>query len=99
MSKPLPAYPLEGADRETLLTFPCRFPVKVMGAATETFEVEIRAIFARHVPDLTDDCVVVRGSREGRFLALTVTFEARSQAQLDGLYMELTAHPDVKMCL
>ncbi|MFP4154071.1 MAG: YbeD family protein [Halothiobacillaceae bacterium] len=99
MNRPLPSCPLEGSDRDTLLEFPCRFPVKVMGQATPRFEEDIRAVFEKHVPGLEEDAYVVRGSRAGRFVAITVTIQAQSQGQLDALYLDLTAHPDVKMCL
>ncbi|HHO81943.1 MAG TPA: DUF493 domain-containing protein [Halothiobacillus sp.] len=99
MTHSLPTCPLEGSDRKKLLTFPCLFPVKIMGKATETFEAQIRALVHEHVPGLTEEDFVVRASAKGSYLAITVKFEAQSQEQLDALYMALTSHPDVEMCL
>ncbi|MDD3608693.1 MAG: DUF493 domain-containing protein [Halothiobacillaceae bacterium] len=84
---------------ESPLVFPCRFPIKVMGPADETFEAEIVAIFRRHAPDLGEAAVSRRPSRTGQYVGLTVVVEARSREQLDALYCELTAHPRVSMCL
>jgi putative lipoic acid-binding regulatory protein len=33
---------------ETLLEFPCRFPIKVMGAATDDFRSLVLGIITRH---------------------------------------------------
>ncbi|MEY4767812.1 MAG: hypothetical protein RL637_451, partial [Pseudomonadota bacterium] len=38
-----------------------------------------------------------RASKNGQYLAVTVTIEASSQAQLDAIYYSLTAHPLVLM--
>jgi putative lipoic acid-binding regulatory protein len=71
------------------LEFPCRFPVKVMGRTTPEFESRVMEILRRHAPDLGEDAVRGRPSRNGRFVSLTVTFTAHSREQLDGLYREL----------
>lgn len=84
---------------ETLLKFPCRFPIKVMGAALPEFREQIVAITRRHAPDLDDDSVAVRASAQGRYLSVTVTVNARSREQLDDLYRELTSCELVAMVL
>ncbi|MDQ6980774.1 MAG: DUF493 domain-containing protein, partial [Ghiorsea sp.] len=38
-------------------------------------------------------------SKTGKYIALTITFTAQSKAELDKLYQEINAHPDVKMTL
>ena len=43
--------------------------------------------------------MTVRPSKAGNYLSLTCTVRATSQAQLDALYLELTAHPMVKVVL
>jgi len=40
-----------------------------------------------------------RASRDGNFLALTITFQAKSRAQLDAIYSDLSAHDDIIMAL
>ncbi len=81
------------------LTFPCRFPVKVMGINSARFEADIVMIVRKHVPDLGEGAVRSRPSSNASYLAVTVTFTAQSRQQLDNLYRELTSHPDVKMVL
>ena len=41
----------------------------------------------------------MRPSSKGNYLAVTCTFRALSQAQVDAMYRELTAHPMVKVVL
>jgi putative lipoic acid-binding regulatory protein len=88
-----------GDGERQLLRFPCDFPVKVMGRAVPGFEALVVEIVRRHAPDLGEGAVSSRGSSGGRYLALTLTVRAESRAQLDAIYRELSAHPDVLMSL
>lgn len=85
--------------RETLLTFPCEFPIKVMGRREDGFAQSILEIVQRHAEDFSPGTLEMRPSRNGRYLSLTATINARSKAQLDALYLELTKHPRVMMVL
>jgi uncharacterized protein len=84
---------------ESLLQFPCDFPIKVMGEARPEFETAVLSIIHRHVPDLKENAILARTSKEGKYLALTITIVARSQAQLDTIYRALTASQWVLMAL
>jgi hypothetical protein len=85
--------------RDPLLTFPCRFPIKVMGPADEGFDARVVAIVRRYVPPLGEGAVSQRLSRGGRYVAVTVTVEAESREQLDSIYRALTADERVLMAL
>jgi len=84
---------------ETLLEFPCDFPLKIMGATAPDFAQTIAAVVLRHAPDFDVALMEMRPSKAGNYLSLTCTVRAVSQAQLDALYLELTAHPMVKVVL
>jgi uncharacterized protein len=86
-------------ERETLLEFPCRFPIKVMGEAHAEFFQAIEACIARHVPDSDSVDVVHRESSAGNYVGVTITLTATSQAQLDGLYEALGGCARVRMVL
>ena len=88
-----------GDERETLLQFPCRFPIKVMGEAHAEFFADIETCIARHVPDRDLVGVVHRESRGGNYVGVTITLTATSQDQLDALYRELGACARVRMVL
>lgn len=84
---------------DTLLEFPCDFPLKVMGKAEEGFAQAICAVVVRHAPDFDVATMEMRASKGGNYLSLTCTVRATSKAQLDALYLELTQHPLVKVVL
>ena len=86
-------------ESETLLEFPCDFPIKVMGSRTDDFAQTVVDIVLRHAPDFRPETAQMRPSRAGNYLSLTCTIRATSKAQLDALYTELSGHPAVKMVL
>lgn len=87
------------AKPESLLAFPCDFPIKVMGRREDGFAQAVLDITLRHAPDFQSGSIEMRSSKNGRYLSLTVTIAARSREQLDGLYSELSRHPMVMMVL
>lgn len=86
-------------SEETLLEFPCDFPVKIMGVRSDGFAQSIAEVVLRHAPDFDAATMEMRVSKAGNYLSLTCTVRAISKAQLDALYLELTRHPDVKVVL
>ncbi len=81
------------------MNFPCIFPVKVMGANQDDFERLVVEIIQKHATIATEEVVISRLSRNGRFLSLTVRIHAESQEQLDAIYEELSSHERVLMML
>ena len=86
-------------NTESLLAFPCRFPIKAIGRADAGFRDRVVAIVAGHAADLNQRAVTVAPSRNGKYLSVTTVIEATSQAQLDAIYEELTACEQVMMAL
>jgi len=86
-------------SEESLLTFPCEFPVKIMGRASENFEADVVAIVRKHAPDLSAAAISNRPSGKGNYIAITVTVNATSKEQLDNIYLELNGHESVVMTL
>ena len=85
--------------KDTLLEFPCDFPLKIMGKAHDELAQSVLTIVTRHAPDFDGATMEMRSSSGGNYLSLTCTVIATSKPQLDALYMELTAHPLVKVVL
>jgi len=83
----------------TLLEFPCSFPIKVIGTNQPEFEQQMVMIVRQHVGKLGEGAVKSTPSRNKKYLAVTITFTATSKAQLNSLYQAIHAHPDVKMML
>lgn len=86
-------------QRESLLEFPCDFPIKIMGKASEDFTEVVLEIVRPHVPDLAHARLAHNASKGGRYTAITLTIRATSQAQLDAIYYALTAHERVLVAL
>lgn len=84
---------------DPVFQFPCSFPIKAMGDATELFEALVIGIVRKHAPNMGEGAVSTRFSRNGRFVSVTCVIEAQSREQLDSIYFELSRHPDVKMAL
>ncbi len=83
----------------SLLEFPCAFPIKIMGEAKEGFADAMLEIVLRHAPDFAAASTEMKASRTGKYISLTCTITAVSQAQLDDLYREISGHPMVSMAL
>lgn len=86
-------------SEESVLQFPCEFPIKMMGRDTAGFRSTARALVENHVGNVADERVQASVSRNGRFVSVTVTITATSQQQLDDIYRDVTAHEDVLMAL
>ena len=86
-------------ELESLLAFPCDFPLKIMGQTQPGFAQAVLGVVLRHAPDFDAATMEMRNSRQGKYLSLTVTIRATSREQLDDLYRELCDHPMVKMVL
>jgi putative lipoic acid-binding regulatory protein len=84
---------------ESLLKFPCAFPIKVMGRTRDGFAQAIVTVVQRHAPDFDAASVEMRASSAGKYLSVTCTINATSRDQLDNLYRDLTSHPMVAMVL
>ncbi len=82
-------------DRESLIEFPCRFPIKAMGRDQSEFEAHVLQIISAHVDDITAEDVSIQSSKNGTYLSVTVTVDATSQEQLDRIYRTLSASEKV----
>lgn len=85
--------------RDSLIEYPCAFPIKVMGAHAQGFEEAIVAVARHFDPQFDARTVERRPSSSGNYLGLTITVTATSREQLDELYRTLSTHPMVKVVL
>ncbi|GIK26634.1 MAG: UPF0250 protein [Betaproteobacteria bacterium] len=86
-------------SEESLLKFPCDFPIKVMGQRQDGFAQAVLEVVLRHAPDFDAAAMEMRPSAKGNYMSLTCAIRAVSREQLDALYRELSAHPLVKVVL
>ncbi len=81
------------------IEFPCDFVLKVMGKQQDSFKQAVLKHVQQHYPTITANDFSERASKDGNYLALTVTVHAESQEHLDKLYKDLTGDPEVLMAL
>ena len=62
-----------------------------MGKNCPEFTTATLAIFRHQFPKLGESAIQIRESKNQRYLSLTVNVHAKSKAQMDALYQELTA--------
>lgn len=85
--------------QESLIEYPCLFPIKVMGTRVEGFTAALVSVARDFDPDFDEARLELRESRGGNYLSVTLTVTATSREQLDNLYRALTDHPLVKVVL
>ena len=86
-------------SEESLLTFPCDLPVKVIGRNSEDFRNIAGDIVRAHYSDLKQRQIAEQSSRNGSFLSLTFTVHVKTRDRADALYRDLTASEDILMVL
>ncbi|MFK8028615.1 MAG: YbeD family protein [Gammaproteobacteria bacterium] len=87
------------SNEETLIEFPCTFPIKVMGhSGPDIREAIERAIAEKAETGLPVD-IQTRPSRTGKYMAYTVTCTYQSKAELDAMYQAFTSIDGVRMVL
>lgn len=86
-------------ENESLLTFPCSFPIKIMGRDEESFRHTAVLLVEQHAGKLADEAITTSSSSKGNFLSITITIQAQDQEQLDNIYNDLSNHEAVLVAL
>jgi hypothetical protein len=84
---------------DSLIEYPCDFPIKIMGSVNDGFAQTIGEVVRQHDPSFDIATIETRLSTKGNYLGLTVTVRATSREQLDNLYIALSSHPLSKMVI
>ena len=91
--------PTVESRKESLIEYPCSFPIKVMGARVDGFAETMAALAKEFDPSFDPATIEMRPSKAGNYLSVTLTIHATSREQLDNMYLALTSHPMVKVAL
>ena len=86
-------------DKESVLKFPCQFPIKAIGKADLELDLLVVEIIRRHTPNFGEGAVTFRPSKGGKYISVTVTIQATSKQQLDAIYQDLSDCPEIIMAL
>ena len=83
----------------SLISYPCQFPIKVMGRNVDGLVAAISHIARQFDPGFDASTIELRPSKAGNYLGITLTITATSREQLDEVYRTLSTHPMVKVVL
>jgi putative lipoic acid-binding regulatory protein len=86
-------------SEQSLIEYPSRFPIKVMGTNVDGFVHAVTQVARRFDPDFDAASIELRPSSGAKYLGVTITVNATSREQLDELYRTLSTHPMVKVVL
>lgn len=87
------------SDTERGFTFPGEFDIAAMGATDAELERLLPETLLALGLKVCDDSLRVRPSSQGRFVSVTVRFEAQSRDDYDAAHGALRALPEVKWTL
>ncbi len=84
-------------SNDDLWDFPCDFMFKAMAHSNQQAEDKIVSVINRHVPG--DYVPKLNPSKNGNYIAVSVTFQATSKDMLDEIYLAVNELDCVKVCL
>lgn len=84
---------------ESLIEFPARFPIKITGKNTPEFQAEVLAIINRLIPEQDRLDMRERPSKNGNYLAVSLTAMFYDKPAIDAVYQALSDSPHVIMAL
>lgn len=76
-------------DALALIDYPEQFPLKVLGRQGEDFEDMVLQLVRARCPQAETITLSKRRSSGGKYIALTLTFTAYSQLQIEEIYQDL----------
>lgn len=89
----------ELSETETLIEFPTRFPIKITGKNTPEFQADVLEIVKRLIPEQDRLELREQASKNGNYLAISLTAMFYDKAAIDAVYQALSDSPNVIMAL
>lgn len=89
----------EASSNNTLLQFPCDFPLKIIGKNTKQLIEDVFASIRLYYPETEEHHLRTQISQQKTYVSISVILKATDKKTLDDLYIALTAHPDIHMVL
>ena len=91
--------PRDIPPEQSLIEYPCHFPIKVMGANVDGYVTALTHVARSFDPTFDASTMELRPSKAGNYMGVTLSVYVTSREQLDELYRTLTTHPMVKVVL
>ena len=84
---------------DNTISFPCVYPIKVIGADTDQFATQVLEIIATHDATVDASKVSEKKSQSGKYRSLTVELFATGEPQIRTIFDALRNLPQVKLVL
>ncbi len=84
---------------ESLIEYPCDFPVKAMGLSGDAIEEIFTNIVRQHLPHQETFDIKRKDSKNGKYISITIILKAQNREQLDAVYQDLSDHEKILMTL
>lgn len=81
------------------LTYPCAYPIKVLGEQADDFASLILGIVQKHDPQVREEHVTVKSSSGGRYVSVNITITAQGPEHIQALFVDLKATGRVAVVL
>ena len=85
----------EEKSLESLIDFPCQFPIKIIGKDCGIFENTVSQIMAKHDQKYSELSVKKNKSKNKNYIALTWVVNVNNQDELDNIYRDLSKDKNV----
>jgi putative lipoic acid-binding regulatory protein len=84
-------------SNKTSIEFPCDYPIKIVGKASENFDARIITIINKYQEKPFEGHLMQRDSKEKNYQSFTVTVHITSEEQLHDLVLDLKKDKDVML--
>ena len=86
-------------SEDNTISFPCVYPIKVIGADTDQFATQVLEIITTHDATVDASKVSEKTSQSGKYRSLTVELFATGEPHIQTIFEALRRLPQVKLVL
>ena len=86
-------------SEDNTISFPCVYPIKVIGADTDQFATQVLEIIATHDTTVDASKVSEKTSQSGKYRSLTIELFATGEPHIRAIFEALRRLPQVKLVL
>jgi len=76
---------------------PRQHTFKVLGEMQYPLAQIVADIAIKHCPDFDANCIAMRASSGGKYLSVTIEIYLETKEQINGLYADFNAAPEIKL--
>ena len=86
-------------NQDSIIEFPCDFPIKVIGKSSTRLSGLVLSIIRRHISDFLAESMCSKKSGKGKYTSVTITVRVSSKNILDAIYNDLSSDPEIIIVL